>query len=1503
MQTLPEKTQASLRKRWRVAAAITGVVGVGGLVSFAVIGQSAPPNPPNIQKLNISSVPLYAATQGDKPALALALSVEFPTVGAQYNGSTPESTSRDSSYLPKNEYIGYYNAEMCYTYQDSPAETPAAGKTKADYKRFVISGPANERRCADAFSGNFLNWASSSAVDMLRLALAGGDRVVDEEKLTILQRAILPDGTLLTSDNGPGCFWNTGNFPGKKLERNGGDYFGAVPQAMRKAANDQGGKSIWVANKLNQIYFTAADDRSGNCSTGPTTYNLGATLYQNGMGPISTMPVGAFSPNDRTACRGENGGNCTTNGKLMQVWYGGVGTTPQNPGGWKTAPVVGSFSCNNATLGDPAVGVNKSCYLTEYNGDWKPAVRTAGLNSEGFFYSRVEVCNQNASGALVDERSYRFCDRYPSGSYKPIGTIQEYSTKLRLAAFGYAIDNTLSYSAGKDGRYGGVLRAPMKFVGAKTYDMNGVEEGANPQAEWNELTGIFVQNPMGETGYQDSGVINYLNKFGRLLPAKPGNYKRYDPVSELYYEALRYMQGLQPSSAAVANLTTAMHDGFPIYTDWSALDPYGGNRTNTADYSCLKSNIAVIGDANTHDSKNFGKTRMPAADVSGNVPDINHWLRVVQAFERKQSMNYVDGAGVTRVTSNPNDASYTSLDYGTSADYNARRRGRDSEIAGLAYWAHTHDIRGEAWTQNVAKQRPGLRVKSFFFDVNENGSEWDVNKRRTANQYYTAAKYGGFNTQPATKDAAQSYNVTGNPFYDQKGVADANVWQDPARELEPQTYFLQSDARGVLDAFEKIFSEASSSLDNIADMAASGSSVTGSDLYQYQLSFDTNGWSGDLKAFAIKMVAGKPQVERAEAWSAERKLSELLNTAGASRKIFVGRQRTKDAANPNTAATEFTQSGIEEALQTMLNRPSQGAAEDGLWKDRVEFLRGVKTEEGKLFRVRERALGDIMNSGAQYTGAPSAALALGDGYDAHVAARKDRTAAVYVGANDGMMHAFNAKTGEEVFAYIPSWMGPKLSALTDKKYEHQSYVDATPVVGDAKIGSGKTKDDWKTVLISGTGGGGKGVFALDVSDPGNFRADNVMWEFTHVNDSDMGYVLGKPRIVKMHVKHKTAADSNSKDVYRWFALVPAGANNYVDSGDGVFSQTGNSAIFLLALDKKANEAWEQGKNYYKVSLPFDPVLGQTHANAIINLESFTKNEQGAIDLIYAGDLHGNMWALKFTGVDAENWSAANLSRYTEGSNAMPMFVAKDANGHVQPITSAPSVLRIGITDNYMVGFGTGKYIEDADRGSKDPNTYYVLYDNGEKDGSSSLATWPAGVQGRGRLRRVTRSGFDLASEGAVGGFQFGRPATDVNHAIRSGWYYDFEAVGERIVSDGTAISFTSSVLVNSIIPAASSAEIGVCGLEGGESQGYRFNYFAATGIVRTATTTMTGKPLMFTEVIDVGKADSTGRRLRKVVPYTSNPGSGITAEEAFYLPVGRLSWRQVNNYLELRSQQ
>ena len=275
----PAGLRAALLRKKALFLGVTAI-GATALVSFMAISASPVVTPPPI---NLSADPLYAATAADKPTMALALSVEFPTLGAQYQ----------DAYSSAKEYLGYYDAESCYTYNDNPAETPATGKTKADYKRFDRSGPATNRQCADAFSGNFLNWASNSAIDMLRLALSGGDRYIDESNLTILQRAVLPNGD-------PACFWNSSNFPAKQLPKDGGGtgaYWGAVPASMKTQAN---GSSIWVANTLNGIYFGTSN--TGGCGN-VGAYTLGSAGAADAMGPKTGLNSDGFFYSRLQVCK------------------------------------------------------------------------------------------------------------------------------------------------------------------------------------------------------------------------------------------------------------------------------------------------------------------------------------------------------------------------------------------------------------------------------------------------------------------------------------------------------------------------------------------------------------------------------------------------------------------------------------------------------------------------------------------------------------------------------------------------------------------------------------------------------------------------------------------------------------------------------------------------------------------------------------------------------------------------------------------------------------------------------------------------------------------------------------------------------------------------------------------------------------------------------------------------------------------------------------------------
>ena len=1038
------------------------------------------------------------------------------------------------------------------------------------------------------------------------------------------------------------------------------------------------------------------------------------------------------------------------------------------------------------------------------------------------------------------------------------------------------------------GRYGGVLRAPMKFVGAKTFDINGQDNtvsGGNPNAEWSLSTGVFNTNPDSDTSQATpiSGVINYLNKFGRTGPVA-GRYKTYDPVGELHYEVLRYLQGLQPSPAAVSNITTDMYDGFPVATTWT--DPYGGGRSATADYSCLKSNIVTIGDINTWDGN-----RLPTVDPSNNILDINYWRSIVQSFEKNQTATYTDGQGVSRTTGNPNGAN-NNVPSGTGT----------SQIMGTSYWGHTHDIRGTGWTAAPSLQRPGLRTKSFFFDVNEYAASNDATFRQYSNQFFTAAKYGGFEFD-AANIANKPYNTFGNPFKRQDGTNDNAVWQDAANPGEASTYYLQSNARGVLSAFDSIFSRSSTSARSIAGAATSGISLisTGSNSI-YQAAFDTSDWSGDVLSVPLTLTGTSTVTVGAATWSAAARLN-LLTTPATTRNIVMG----MPGATAIPVATAFTWSAIGTAMQTNLAKLTPASASDSLGQNRLNYLRGDKSNEGTLFRTRTKLLGDIINSGIVFSGKPATSVSTTSAYATFSTTNASRTPALFVGANDGMLHAFNATNGDEIFGYIPSWMGSKLAALTSQTYSgnHQAYVDGTPAVAEAQVGSAGTASDWATVLVSGTGAGGSGVFALDVTDPSAFSASKVMWEFTRADDADLGYVVGRPRILKL----RTSAPGATTATYRWFAVVASGVDNYVPDSAfaGAYSTTGNPALFLLALDKAAGAAWTVGTNYYKISIPVDSTLSTSTGTGLINFQPISVGLAGELTQIYMGDLHGKLWKLDFAAHGATEWTMDKLSPYKKGSSApftpYPLYIAQTATGGVQAISMAPAVLPgpnlNGVSTTY-VSFATGKYLESSDKTSTVQNSIYEVFDNGLTAADSS----PVGasvISGRGRLKAGTAN----ASTGIVDtpAFNWGRATSDTDATQRSGLYADFPISGERGITNIKVAG--DYLLINSLIPASSGAA-GSCAAAGGDGKPYSINHLTGNGTVQNSTTGLLGEPLL----IDLPSATTyttsttTGRRIKTIVQQVIQQGSlgigtGGTVTSTFV--TGRLSWRQINNYQDLKN--
>lgn len=1262
--------------------------------------------------------PLYANMAHDAPSLVLAFSTEFTIAGAAHS---------DTEYDPRQDYLGYFDNNSCYRYNNKNTEWYTndrqeyiTGNQRNTGFYYRISASNAQKKCVetDAFSGNLLNFATTSAIDIVRLALTGGDRLVDENKKTILQRAYLPDD-----------FYTRMYFPLKTVSPDHAR--GSIPR-------DLSGGGIYK-----KVYIT-------NCRY---------SVFMD-----TTEPLIKPSLTDKAA-------ECDRRHKRL------------------------SF------------------------------VRPPGQS--GHLDVRVRVCDSlNSANPSAWDKQY--CQSYPNGNHKPVGVLQKNADKIRVATFGYLLPANVQES---EGLHGGVLYSAMKYLGPNNFASNGVKT-PNPSTEWDEQTGILRKNPEWEAvkniwnATKYSGTINYINKLGSIYQ----RYKDKDPLGELYYEALAYLQGKppHPKSTNSADYGRNTTEFFPFYYGNNRPDPHA-HGSSSADYSCTPQNILVVGDTHNWYSRSLpGNTyggdprdfsRVNEVNEDQGVPNFVDWTKIVRAFEQNDSMNYVDGQGRAQNTQGPARVTMNAMADYPNMEFNTRSEFQHFyTAAGAAYWANTHDIRPATMGD---KARLGMRAKTYVLDVDQlgrNSNNWEV-RRKTA--LYLMAKYGGFNDR----------FETGNPFVDGQGGLDEGLWaRNPeSDQKDPRTYFYTSSAEATLKNINDIFLQLKTDVNSIAPAAQSTTTLAdGQKALIYRAEFSIQQKTGDVVALPITRT-GSQLTMQPPIWSAARKLA---NTVPESRRIVIGR------ADKATPLKWLNLSNEQKAI-------FKAGDSDEIGQKRVEYITGVRTQETSAtypMRPRTELLGDIVNSGITYLGAPTkGAIRDADYYESPLFKnQQNRTPAIFVGANDGMLHAFNAMAddngGNELFAYIPSWVTHKLPALTKPEYgtpaqPAQIYVDAAPAVAEAwvgkdRIGHGprqadgtRTQGEWKTVLVGGTGGGGQGVYALDVSNPTAFDASKVMWEFTDKDDVDVGNISAKPKIVKIRTGTTRAG---RQPTYNWFAVFASGMNNY--AVDGNASASGEQAVFFLKLDHGYGKKWKLGTDYFKFKLPADVSI--TDANGLLDLSVITNPYTGELQKIYAGDLLGNMWRLDYS---------ANPVKKGPKKDIGPLFIARNANGQRQPITTAPAIARLD-QNALLVAFGTGKYIEKQDATDSVGQTFYTLIDSLTglpKDGAAAIAS-------RAKLKAASKTADDQI-EITNFGWTLNKDGTGSGTGRYMGWYFDY-ANGERFTTHaafmGTQLRF------NTMFPVSFTQKREVCGV--GKSNRYMVDLQKGSGRISSSPNALLGTPVIFT---------------------------------------------------------
>lgn len=503
--------------------------------------------------------------------------------------------------------------------------------------------------------------------------------------------------------------------------------------------------------------------------------------------------------------------------------------------------------------------------------------------------------------------------------------------------------------------------------------------------------------------------------------------------------------------------------------------------------------------------------------------------------------------------------------------------------------------------------------------------------------------------------------------------------------------------------------------------------------------------------------------------------------------------------------TSFT--CLSAAAQSNFTLATSGAGGEAL----VNFLRGdrsneegVLTDPAKFYRHRLHVLGDIVSAEPQYVAASNLTYdeALNPGYATFKATNATRAANIYTAANDGMLHAFDATTGAEKWAYIPSFVLPRLYTLADKKYanKHQYFVEGTPKVADVFINS-----QWKTILVAGLSGGGTGFYALDVTNPANPK---FLWEFT---DDDMGYSFGNPVITKQN-------DGT------WVVLLTSGydncpaasAINCAKNGVG----DGKGHLFVFKAETGTLVSSPSSDIVTSAGSPTDP-SGLSKVVAFAPIDNVTNRA-------YAGDLLGNLWRFVIT---------------PSGYDKQLLATFKDADGNVQPVTTKPVVTTV--SGKTVVYVGTGRYLGTSDVGNAAAQSFYAVKDTGQttsygnpRDTSAGFIQQQAGVttcpadnpltpliDESKPYEGVCVAGEKIRTVSLVSG--------DTTDSLRNknGWVLDFP-VGAKEMSFTDPAIYSGTLLFSTSVATAGISELcGVPTAANPESYAYKLNYLTG-GAVR-----------------------------------------------------------------------
>lgn len=1387
----------------------------------------------------ITAIPANAVTSQAKPVIMLNMSKDHQLFYRAYNEFTDYNNDGqpDGGYIHANRYSGYFDPGKCYAYSTTSS-------------RFVWSADTTDKYCASGtgWSGNFLNWATMTRMDMVRKVLYGGYRSTDSNSLTVLERASLP--------------MDAHSFAKY--------YTGTDVNRLTPYTNQT---EITMCNTTVDVNGTYS-----HLTTKPPLMRVASGNYA------------LWNANERRQCRwgDENGWNSNGSGNGNSVAVTGLSAASDNPprsaalsGGNNGDFTVRVEVCNSAHIG------SERC--RQYpGGNYKPIglLHEYGESDQAEFGLITGSFSKNIAGGILRRNVTSFVPEVNTttdGTYTSlvgiVGTIN------RLRVFGY------DYS---DGGY------LTNTDGGCTYQLTSLTN--NQCASWG--------NPIGEMFTEALRYLKGLapaSDYGSNADAKGDTMGLPHPTWVDPFSLTR--TGVDGTTLATATygvpqcrpIDVINFNASVVSYDRDTQGPFGDLNATGSLASYV--DAVGVGEGLPGTSRFIGHTasvddKACTAKTLGNLSDVEGLCPTAPAYKGSYSLagaaywahtnpirssatlpltsKYTDpnfhvntysvalAPGVPRITVSTSGAtplkaviqpsyllnkSATEVGNGTLVDFrvvsqtathgkylvvweDSQQGGDyDQDASGILEWdlagttlkvttstfaAATANPQGFGYTIS-GTDRDGVHFHSGILNFNyTDPTNLPVTKTDgTAHPYINAS--GGCSsctTAPTNPASMATYTVTGNTggtledplwyaakwggykvTYSSTGTADlpdaVSKWD--AKDVNgnvtttgdgmPDNYFLVFNPDQLEAALRSVFQSALEA-SNAAPAVSSSQLIDGG--YKFLANFNISKVSGDVEAFPILSTGA---FATSATWTAGAKLAAVGSTG---RNVI-----TNDGQSG--IAFDWTTLNATTNYKAALTTGSVSAQTAAQAQATVNYMRGDRTNEGtSTGQMRERPatniLGPIVSAAPWIQDRPAARYTASNypGYRefAIAAAVVGRKKLLWVASDDGMVHAYEAppesatstQTGAALFSYAPGALAQRFYATGRQGFGVTAYVDGTPFSADVWINDPSTTtaaaNEWHTYLFGALGRGGRGIYALDATTPSMLTQGNASsvfkWEFTADDDIDLGYVLSDISVqLNTNQPAPVAKLNNGK-----YGLI---------LGNGYRSRDGRAALFVVPADGPSAGGNWAGR--------FTKIVADATStdNGLSTATWVDLDNNGTADVVYAGDLKGNLWKFDISSSNPADWHVA----FTDTSGvAQPLYTARSPANDLLPITGAPQYT-FPPMGGVMVTFATGL----ANTGAEYPRPGVTQRVFGIWDRPAFKVTPTTAVRPRALpsgVSTLVQRTLSRASTGVVTVV----PGAAVNYVAvtgaQDGWYINLPGSSEMVVSN---LEFRlNNILMTSIRP-------------------------------------------------------------------------------------------------------